>query len=112
MDRRQHITPGSKIALDLSLEERRLILDLTCLEDCYARVILGTPADQSVQFGLDGWEDIGGLLVAKARSTEEEDQLRRLLDLSCRILEILDHFTDAQLPMSAHDLRCLMPSVN
>ena len=51
----EHLKPGAKVGLKLTAAQRKLLLDLICLDDDYAEVVRDTPGDQPVQLTLDQW---------------------------------------------------------
>jgi hypothetical protein len=98
MDRRKQITPNTKIGLKFSEAERKLILDLMCLDDKYAKVIRDTPADEPVQFTLNDWDDFGGYIAAEANHTEDNKLGKKLDAIFNKIQKILDTYSDEEPP--------------
>jgi hypothetical protein len=98
MRKRKQIEPGSKVGLKLTAAERKLILDLTCLDDNYAQVIRDTPANAPVQFTLDDWEDFGGYIAAEANHIEDKKLGKKLDAVFNKIQKILDIYTDEEPP--------------
>ena len=98
MNRRKQIEPGSKVGLKLTAAERKLLLDLTCLDDNYAQVIRDTPTGEPVQFTLDDWEDFGGYIAAEANHTEDKKLGKKLDAIFDKIQKILNTYTDEEPP--------------
>ncbi len=98
MRSRKQIEPGSKVGLKLTAAERKLLLDLTCLDDNYAQVIRNTPTAEPVQFTLDDWEDFGGYIAAEANHTENTKLGKKLDAIFDKIQKILDTYTDEEPP--------------
>ena len=101
MNRRKQIEHGSKVGLKLTAAERKLILDLTCLDDNYAQVIRDTPTSQPVEFALDDWEDFGGYVAAEANHTEDKKLGKKLDAIFDKIQKILDTYTQGQRTLSS-----------
>lgn len=98
MNRRKQIEPGGKVGLKLTAAERKLILDLTCLDDNYAQVIHDTPTAEPVPLSLDDWEELGDYIAAEANHTEDEKLGKKLELLFNKIQTILDTHTDEEPP--------------
>ena len=99
MNTRKHIKPGTKIGLNLTAAERKLILDdLMSLDDNYVQVIRDTPANQPVQFTLDEWDDFGGYIAAEANHTEDKKLGKKLDAIFNKVQKVLDTHTDEELP--------------
>jgi hypothetical protein len=98
MRTRKHIQPGGKVGLKFTAAERKLILDLMCLDDNYAQVIRDTPAKEPVQFTLDDWEDLGGHIAAEANHTDDKKLGKKLDAIFNKVQKILDTYTDEEPP--------------
>ena len=97
MPTRKHIEPGTKIGLNLTAAERKLILDdLMCLDDSYAEVIKATPADQPVEFTLDDSDGLGGFIAAEADHTRDRKAGKKLDAIFNKVQKILDTYTDEE----------------
>ena len=84
------IQPGDKVPLTLTATERKIVLDLPCLEDDYDSIIQNTPAGEPVMMSLDDLEDFGDYIAAESNHAEDaklQKELDRIID---RIEQVLD----------------------
>ena len=80
-----------KVPLALTEAERKLIVeDLEYVEDNYASVIRGTPADQPVRFTVDDWKGLGDWIAAEANQGRDKRLKKELDRLHARIRNLLE----------------------
>ena len=82
---KKQIQPGEKVPLKLTATERKLVLELMCLDQHYEQIIRDTPTGKPVMMTLDDLDDLGGYVTAENKKLERKldrvfDKCQRLLD--------------------------------
>jgi hypothetical protein len=96
---KKYIRPRTKIGLILTADERRLILDLVCLDRDYEKTVLHTAMDDPVLLTLDQWDDFDCSIAATANHTEDEQLQKKLDAIFDRIELLLETHTDEEPPL-------------
>ena len=93
---RKYIPAGEKVAIWLTAGERKLILDLMCLDDEFEKVIRETPPGTPIAFTLEEWDLFGGYVAAEANHTSDRKLQNRLDAIFDKIQQVLDTYTDEE----------------
>jgi hypothetical protein len=94
---KKRIKPDTRIGFRLTADERKLILDLVCLDDECEEIVRDTPVGEPIWLTLDQWDDFGCYVAAKANHIQDE-KLQQELDFVFAVIEnILDCYTDEEL---------------
>jgi hypothetical protein len=97
MDRmmtRKQIPVGEKVGLWLTAGERKVILDLMCLDDECEKVVRETPPGRPIAFTLDEWDLFGGYVAAEANHTDDKRLQKKLDAIFEKTQEVLNTHTD------------------
>jgi hypothetical protein len=104
MPARKQIPPNEKLPLNLTSTERKLILELLCLDDEYVRLLRDLPTSQPVMMTLDELEDFGDYVAAEADHCNSKKQ-KSLDTVFEKIQKLLDTHTDEPLTINILDAR-------
>ncbi len=90
--RKHEITPDGKIQVEMTTQDRELILDHTFADPEYAERLHGVPDSKKLvgTYTLDELEDLAGFIAHEANHTEDA-KLERKLD---SLFEGLDYILD------------------
>lgn len=104
---KKHVRPDTRIGLRLTADERKLVLDLVCLDDECEEIVRDTPVGEPIWLTLDQWDDFGCYVAAKANHTEDE-KLQQELDAIFAVIEkVLECYADEELlPTAFNDKEC------
>jgi hypothetical protein len=95
-----------KVGLKLTGAQRKLLLDLICLDDDYAEVVRDTPGDQPVQLTLDQWDSFAGCVAAEANQAEDEKVQKQLDVIVDKVQKVLAaHWDEEPLTLKFEDAR-------
>lgn len=86
---RKHVTPGTKLVIKLSPQERDVVL-----VEAQLRRAASAGAEAVVHFNLDDIDDLLGCVAAEANHRDDR-KVGRLLDAVCdRLVRLFDSHTD------------------
>jgi len=92
----KYIRPDTKVGLRLTAKERRLILNLACLDGECEEIVRGTLMGKPILLTLDQWDDFSCYIAAKANHTDD-DKLQQKLDAIFAVIEkILNCYSEDQ----------------
>jgi hypothetical protein len=96
-----HIRPNEKVGLELSEEERQLVLGLF-LDDELETPIRKTAAGQCVQMTLDDLDSLGGSVAAEANHEKNKKRQKQLDRIFTRIQLLFEKYTDEEEPKAVN----------
>jgi hypothetical protein len=103
MKTRKHISPGEKVTVWLGAGERKLILDLMCLDDEFEEVVRETPPGKPVALTLAEWDLFAGFIAGEANQTPDKKLQKRLDAIFEKIQTVLDNYTDEEPQLKVFD---------
>lgn len=103
MKTRKHISPGDKVTVWLTAGERKLILDLMCLDDEFEEVVRETPPGKPIALTLAEWDLFAGFIAGEANHTPDKKLQKRLDAIFEKIQKVLDNYTDEEPQLRVFD---------
>ena len=95
MTRKNRIERGEKVSLELTQEERTLLLNVMHgLTEAIRDVVRATPIDQPVMLTLDDLDDLEWHVAAEATHTKDKKLRQRLEAISKKLLGLMDLHND------------------
>lgn len=96
-EKRTHIRPDQKLALDLTPAERKaLVNDMVCLPSEHEALIRKTDPEEPLLLTLDDLDDLAGYVAAASNHTGDKKR-SRVLDAAFKKIEaLLERFTDEE----------------
>jgi hypothetical protein len=98
MPARKYVKPDEKVSLKFTAAERRTILnDVESLDDDYEHALQNTPADQALEFTLDDWDYLGGVIAEEAEVSDDPKRKQKLTSIFAMIEGLLAaYYTDEE----------------
>jgi hypothetical protein len=89
------ITPGAKVSLELTEDERtRILEDISYLDPKVEATLRKTPAGEPIKLTLDGLDELAGCVAAEANHTKSR-KLGKILDgIFAKVEHLLATHTD------------------
>lgn len=95
----KHIHPDQELPLNLSIAERKLILEeVACIDPDYSALVNETPNNEPLMLTLADLDDFGGYIAAEANHCADRKKQKQLDAVFEKVQELLDSHTDEEEP--------------